>query len=162
MRFRLGSLTVLAVVCLGAARWAAATDYYVAPTGGNDTNIGSINLPFASINAAQAGDTIYRRSGTFNLSSVIKLQSNSGMETQPIRLWAYPGEHPILDFSGETGNLANRGIQINNSANYWRLKGLTIQNAGDNGLYTEGDYGVFDQIVSRWNRDSGFQLHTAV
>ena len=80
---------------------------------------------------------------------------------QPIRMYAYPGETPILDFAGQAENSSNRGIQINNSANYWQLKGLTIQNAGDNGLYTEGDYGVFDQIVTRYNRDSGFQLHTS-
>ena len=141
-------------------------DYYVAPTGGSDSNNGSINTPFAIDHGRHHRGTCRRHdlfcaAARLISSTTIKIQSKSGTADQPIRLWAYPGEQPILDFSAQAENSSNRGIQINNSANYWQLKGLTIQNAGDNGLYTEGDYGVFDQIVTRWNHDSGFQLHTS-
>jgi hypothetical protein len=74
-------------------------------------------------------------------------------------LVAYPGETPVLDFSGQSTGGSNQGVRLTDKANWWRIKGLTIQNAGDNGFYTEGDDGVFEQVVTRWNEDSGFQLH---
>jgi hypothetical protein len=74
-------------------------------------------------------------------------------------LLAYPGETPILDFAAQPTGSSNRGIQLTDNANWWHVQGLTIQNAGDNGFYTEGDNGVFERLVTRWNEDSGLQLH---
>src|SRR5262249_10778602 len=130
----------IGILMVALSPHAVAKEYYVAPTGGSDLNSGTILAPFASITAgiaaALSGDAPYLRRGTFNLTSTIKIQSKSGTSTAPIRLWAYQDEQPILDFSGQSESSSSRGIQINNSANYWQLKGLTIQHAGDNGLYT--------------------------
>lgn len=165
MRHSLGRIVLLAgAISASFVSRATATDFYVA-TNGSDTNfLGSFAAPFQSIGWALGfvgpGDSIFVRGGTYAIDSKVTIADVSGTAENPIKLWAYGDEKPILDFAGQAENSSNRGIQINNSANYWSLKGLTIQNAGDNGLYTEGDHGVFDRIVTRFNRDSGFQLHT--
>jgi hypothetical protein len=136
---------------------------FVAPDG-DDSNDGSIGSPFATIEKAlsmltpSGGQTIYVRGGTYNLSSKIDIDI-AGVEGKPNKLWAYGDETPIFDFSGQATDSGNRGFELSDTADWWSFKGLTIQNAGDNGLYTEGSNGVFEEIVTRYNRDSGFQLH---
>jgi hypothetical protein len=149
---------VLAIICRTSF---AASTYYVAPTGGSDSNNGSIGAPFATfgkaISSAVAGDTIYARGGTYSLGSTLSI-SKTGTQANPFNLFAYPGETPILDFAGQPLDGNNRGVQLSSSADWWHIKGLTIQNAGDNGFNTSGDHGTFEQIVTRFNRDSGFQF----
>jgi hypothetical protein len=48
---------------------------------------------------------------------------------------------------------------LSTGADWWHIKGLTIEHAGDNGFYTGASYGRFEQMVTRFNRDSGFQIH---
>jgi len=38
------------------------------------------------------------------------------------------------------------------------IKGITVQGAGDNGFYVEGNYCLIEQCTARWNSDSGFQF----
>jgi hypothetical protein len=143
---------------------AAATDYYVAPSGGSDSNPGTIGSPFATfpraITAAGPGDTIFARGGTYNINSRIRIQK-SGTSGNPINLYAYPGETPILDFASNPASLgssSSRGIQLDPGSNWWHVMGLTIQNAKDNGLHSAANNGVFEQLVLRNNADSGLQL----
>jgi hypothetical protein len=158
------TVAILLLLAFAAANVRAA-EYYVAPTGGSDSNPGSIGSPFATftkaIAAANAGDTIFARGGTYNINTKVTIQK-AGTAANPIKLFAYPGETPILDFAtnpATAGTTAGRGFELNGNANWWHIKGLTIQNAKDNGFYTEGANGIFEQIVTRNNRDSGFQLH---
>jgi hypothetical protein len=86
--------------------FSQAKIYYVA-TNGSDSNAGlTIDLPLATIPAAitkaVAGDTIYVRGVVYNLAAKISI-SKSGTAGLPIRLWAYPVEKPIIDFSGIGG-----------------------------------------------------------
>jgi hypothetical protein len=142
----------------------AANTYYVAQTGGSDSNNGAIGTPFATfskaISTAVAGDTIYARGGTYNLSSTISI-SKTGTAANPFNLLAHPGETPILDFSAQSISDSNRGISLSSSADYWHIKGIAIQHAGDNGFNTSGHHGIFEQIVTCFNRDSGFQFGSA-
>jgi len=93
-----------------------AATYYVAPTGGNDLNSGSIGAPFATIShgisVAHEGDTVYLRGGTFSLSSVLTISTtHNGTAASPVNLFAYPGDPtPVLDFRGEpfSGNNSDR------------------------------------------------------
>ena len=47
-------------------------------------------------------------------------------------------------------------MQLNGS--YWNIKGLTIQNAKDNGINIQGSYNVINQVRLTGNQDSGLQI----
>jgi hypothetical protein len=158
--------TLLAAVFTLITHYAAhAAEFYIAP-GGSDGNNGSIGSPFGTFDFAidniNPGDTLFVRGGTYNLNTLIQIRNNDGgTAANPINIWSYPGESPILDFNSMTvawGGTSGRGIQIDNGANYIHIKGLTIQNARDNGIWSGANYGKFEQIVTRWNGDSGMQL----
>jgi hypothetical protein len=153
----------LVVVTLFAHTYQAraANTWYVAPTTSGTAN-GSIDHPFTSfttaMNTAVAGDTIYVRGGTYNLSSTISISKN-GTAANPFSMLAYPDETPILDFHGEAYNAMNngqRGISIGGS--YWHLKGLTVQYAADNGISISGSNNTVEQVIARQNQDSGFLI----
>ncbi len=91
--------------------------YYVA-TNGSDSAAGtSINTPFRSVakaaSVASPGNLIYVRGGTYTTNATISIGTNhNGTAASPIRLRAYPGEHPILDFSPQAFSSSNRGINM--------------------------------------------------
>lgn len=81
---------------------------------------------------------------------------NNGTSSARTTLSAYPGETPVLNFSAQSESSSNRGLQLN--ANYWRLYGITVQRAGDNGIYVGGSNNVIERTVTAYNRDTGLQL----
>jgi hypothetical protein len=158
-------LHVLALA-LSAYLPARAAEFYIAPGGSNAGN-GSIGSPWGTFDYAidniNPGDTLFVRGGTYNLNSRIQIRNNEGgTSTNAINIWSYPGELPILDFATMSNSLwgqsSGRGIQVDEGANYLHIKGLTIQNARDNGIWSGANYGTFEQVVTRWNGDSGMQL----
>jgi hypothetical protein len=82
--------------------------------------------------------------------------SKSGTEASPIKVFAYPNEKPVLDFSTQPYASANRGILL--TGNYWHIKGLEIAYAGDNGMKLEGSHNTIEACVFHHNGDSGLQL----
>lgn len=151
------SIATLAFVLVSAS--ATGQPWYVA-SNGSDTNTGSEQSPFKSIEKAvsvvQPGEIIYVRGGTYNLLTTITL-GKSGTENSPISLFAYPGEWPVLDFSAQTLDAANRGIIL--SGNYWHIKGISITGAGDNGMKIEaGHNNTIETCAFYRNRDSGLQI----
>lgn len=123
--------------------------YYVAPTGGSDSNAGTnINAPWATwqhaFETAQAGDTVYFREGVWypsspsngnniNLISPRSGVGNNGEPNNRIHYFNYPGETPILDCR----NVVAPGTYPNNrylvglamyDAHWIHFKGLTIRN----------------------------------
>jgi hypothetical protein len=139
---------------------AETAKYYVA-TNGNDSNPGTnIAQPFATLGKAASnavpGDLVYVRGGTYSVSSKISLKKLAST-TQPIRIRAYPGEMPVLDFSTEPGGgSGNDGIAI--SGNYYRLCGLVITNAGHNSISIAGSNNIVERCVSLGARDTGFHI----
>lgn len=131
---------------------------YVAP-GGNDTLAGTIDAPFKTITKAvsvlAANDTIYVRGGTYALTTTISI-SKKGNATTRYYLFAYPGERPLLDFSGMAVGSSNRGINF--SGTYWHVKGLNIKGAGDNGMNLSGSNNIIEFCSFFENRDTGLQL----
>jgi hypothetical protein len=139
-------------------------NYYVA-TNGNNSNSGTdIDHPFATLSnavaKASAGNLIYVRGGTYLSTGKISI-SKSGTESQPYRVRAYPGEHPILDFSGQaTGNDA-----ISITGAYWEFDDIEIYNAGHNGVKIQGgstagagSHNTFKRCIFRGCRDTGFNI----
>jgi Pel9A-like, right handed beta helix region/Secretion system C-terminal sorting domain len=131
---------------------------YVSPDG-DDSNPGTIDKPFKTIlfamNQAYADTTIYLRGGIFEISSTIKPERN-GSPGKYIKLWAYPGETPILDFSGQSYSSSSRGFNL--SRDYWYFKGLVIRSAGDNGINLSGNYDIIENCTFYYNKDTGLQI----
>ena len=151
---------VRGVVTLLQAGPETAT-YYVA-TNGSDSAAGtSINTPFRSLakaaSVASPGNLIYVRGGTYTTNATISISTNhNGTAANPICLRAYPGEHPLLDFSPQTFSSSNRGINL--SANWWQVYGLEIAGAGDNGMNVSGSSNIIELCIFRNCSDTGLQL----
>ena len=152
-------VTLSLMVILSFSVRITAQPYYVASDGNDDLN-GSEATPFKTIEKAisvvQEGETIYVRGDTFNLETTISI-SKSGLSSAMISLFAYPGERPVLDFSGQAMGSSNRGIRL--SGDYWHIKGIDITGAGDNGMKIEGgSNNIIENCAFYRNRDSGMQL----
>ncbi|WP_316783192.1 right-handed parallel beta-helix repeat-containing protein [Streptomyces sasae] len=150
-----GSLVALA----GTPAQAASTVLYVSPSG-TDSAAGTQSAPTtltSAISRIAAGGTIYLRGGTYAYSSTVTIPAGSnGTSGALTTLSAYPGETPVLDFSAQSESSSNRGVQL--FANYWHLYGLTVEHAGDNGIYVGGSNNVVERVVTAYNRDTGLQL----
>jgi hypothetical protein len=82
-----------------------------------------------------------------------KLSLNkTGQPGSPIRIWAYPGERPVLDCTGNTSD----GISI--SGSYYHLKGLEQRYAGHNGINISGSNNIIESCVVHDNRNTGLHL----
>lgn len=152
--------------------------YYVA-LNGNDSNTGSRESPFATINRAWAAvtsgysDVIYVRGGIYTYSrfGTTRLTGKNG-----VSLYAYPNELPIIDFLDYTGGSATeiirvedcddihiRGFELRHNVQLptGRLGyGLRISNRVNTGLFENlnihhcGGWGV---IIWGGNNTSGYQ-----
>jgi len=156
---KLSVLAFLVWVCSGHTQAAV---YFVSPSG-SDANDGlSPEHPLQSIqlavNRSAPGDYILLRGGIYILTQKISVPKNkSGTVQNPVRLWAYPNEHPVLDFSRQAYNSSNRGIEV--GADYWHFRGLEIYAAGDNGMYFSGaSHNRVENCIFHHNRDSGLQI----
>jgi hypothetical protein len=158
---RCAPLALVLALSLTSLHGANAAERYVATTGSNaGGNTGtSIDAPLATI--AQAitlsapGDTIWLRGGTYNLASTLSITtSKNGTALNPFKLYAYQDETPVLDFRAQS--LGSRGIDL--QANYWHMKGFTVQYAGDNGLILSGSSNILERLTTRQNNDSGIQI----
>lgn len=142
----------------------AAATFYVSPTG-NDNNAGTIESPFFSVGKAIAlaapGDTIYLRGGTYNYATNVFVISKSGAPGNHIKIWNYPGERPVLDYSARpyTGNTdTNIAFFIRTNAGWWHFKGIEIYRAADSAMKIQGHNNIIEQCVFRQNRDTGLQI----
>jgi len=130
---------------------------YVSPTG-SDSNSGTIDHPYLSVSKAYsvvaAGDTIFVRGGTYSLSNTISLSNKSGADsTHRCYIFAYPGEHPVFDFSAQA---SSDGIKLN--GNYLYVKGLESSYAAHNGIAVNGSYNIVENCSIHDNRNTGLQL----
>ncbi|SBT38907.1 right-handed parallel beta-helix repeat-containing protein [Micromonospora auratinigra] len=136
---------------------------YVAPTGadgaaGTQANPTTLTSALTRISA---GGTIYLRGGTYRYAQTITIgQGNNGTSSARKNLFAYPGETPILNFSAQSEDPANRGLAVGGS--WWHIRGIVVERAGDNGILLGGSNNIIERTVTRYNRDSGLQLSRLV
>jgi hypothetical protein len=132
---------------------------YVAPNG-TDSAPGTISSPTtltSAITRIAAGGTIFMRGGTYRFTQTVSIApGNNGTSSARKKISAYQGEVPILNFSAQAEDPANRGLAI--GGHYWHLFGIIVERAGDNGILLGGNNNIIERVVTRFNRDSGLQL----
>lgn len=151
----------LCLVLLGGGTAHAAT-YYLAPTG-DDDNPGTMEAPFFTLvrawEAIGPGDTLYLRGGTYAWPEQQYLQLADGAPGALIKVWAYPGETPIL--TQAAGYVGQDLIYFEGSYIHW--KGLEIAyfrrpDYGWSGFRSEqSNHCIYEQIHYHHNR-SGFAI----
>ncbi|GGY77526.1 carbohydrate-binding protein [Streptomyces omiyaensis] len=132
---------------------------YVSPTGtaGASGTLADPTTLASAITRVGAGGTVYLRGGTYaHAQTVTVAAGNNGTSAARKTIAAYPGETPVLDFSAMAESSSNRGLALN--GDFWHVKGLIVQRAGDNGIYVGGSDNVIERTVTRFNRDTGLQL----
>ena len=136
-------LSHMLIVCFAAFN-LSAQDYYVSASLGNDSNGGTENAPFATINKGiaevSAGGTVYVMNGTYknqnygtasahpsdgslsvNMSNPpVVVISKSGTEGNYITVRNYPNHSPKIVFDGRGG------ILINGPQSYIIIEGFDI------------------------------------
>lgn len=148
------------LICFFLIKNCFATTYYVSTTGNDSYNGTSVASAFLTIPKAiskvVAGDIIYVRAGTYNITSKITV-NKSGTASNRISLLVYPGDvRPIIDGSAMATSSSNRGLDVTGS--YWTIKGFDIYKAGDNGMHISGSNNIVEQCNFYENRDTGCQL----
>jgi len=159
---------------LPATGWAAT--FYVAPTG-IDTNAGTVAEPFATImkaqEAANTGDTIYLRGGTYKLTNDQITQTGGGyayvnsFSKNGLSYLAYPGEKPVFDFTAVKPNnlrmcaffvhannlhfkgFAITGVQITIARTHTQSECIRVEN---------GSHNTFDQLSMHDNLGIGIYM----
>lgn len=137
-------VSTLSIFLLAFAAYGA--DYYVS-NNGSDSNPGSLQSPFKTIQKAldytTPGDTVSIRGGTYKEKVTVK---TSGTFGNPITIKNYENERAILDGTGISGSYI---LYIYNK-NYITVKGLEICNNSLGhtpiGIFIEG-YGDGIQIL---------------
>ncbi|MBB5867223.1 hypothetical protein F4553_000602 [Allocatelliglobosispora scoriae] len=132
---------------------------YVAPNGvaGAAGTITNPTTLASAITRVTAGGTIFMRGGTYSFSSTVTIETgNNGTSSARKKLTAYQSEIPILNFSAQAEDPANRGLAVN--GNYWHVYGLIVERAGDNGIFVSGSNNILERTITRYNRDTGLQL----
>jgi uncharacterized repeat protein (TIGR02059 family) len=146
--------------------------YYVAPNG-SDSNTGTITSPFFTLNKAwtvvAAGDIIYMRGGTYRYGTTFNsLANKSGTSGNTIKIWAYPGEYPVIDYAGVNLTGQKIGLRLN-SISYVHFKGFRIANMAQENtsnawphygiiLYNDVSNCIFEQLEVDHIGGTGFTI----
>ena len=137
----------------------SADALYASPNGSASAD-GSLSNPTtlaSAISRINTGGTIYLRGGTYSLSATVDIPpGKDGTSSNRTELFAYPGENPVLNFSAQAENTANRGIAL--GGDWWHLKGFVVEHAGDNGILLGGSNNIIERVVTRHNADTGLQI----
>ena len=133
-----------------------ANAFYVSPSTGNDTNAGTAASPFKTISKGltkvTAGGWLFLRGDTYALSSKLNLSGTSASATNNIHLWAYPGEVPVIDSTGNSSD----GIGV--SGMFYHLKGLVVTKAGHNGINISGHSNTVEYCTVHDNGNTGLHI----
>jgi hypothetical protein len=146
---------VLAALVLVLPLPASPVDYYVSPSG-NDGNPGTLASPFLTIgrsaNAAQAGDTVYIRSGVYSEGVHF---TRSGTAAAPIRVRAYPQETPVVDGNGHTVPGGPWDVLVGVSGDHVQIYGIEVRYSSGMGVTLGGKYDLADGLNSHHHQQNG-------
>lgn len=129
--------------------------FYISPNG-SDSNNGSISQPFLTIKKGldliKGGGCLYLRGGTYTPGKNALVLNETGKKDQMIKLWAYPGEKPVLDCSENPTD----GICI--TGDYYHLKGIEEKKAGHYGILILGNNNIIENCSFHDNKHTGVQM----
>ena len=150
------------IALLILTRTASGTIWYVATNGSDSASGTSTSTPFATPHRAvtnsalTAGDTIFVRGGTYVLSSKVAPGSSKvGTPGNYIKFWAYPDEHPVLDFNTMPES-SDKALDMRRS--YWHVKGIEVENAPDSGILLGGSGVIVEGCIVHDCDNDGFIL----
>jgi pectate disaccharide-lyase len=150
------TLSVILLVLFKLNLNAQSFTYYINYATGSDTNSGVIAKPFKTISKGLTAlgsniGTLYLRGGTHISTSKISLL-NAGLAGNYIKIWAYPGEKPVIDFTGNSSD----GFSVKGS--FYHLKGLEVKNAGHNGINISGNNNIIENCAVHNNSNTGLHI----
>ena len=129
--------------------------FFVSPSG-SDANSGAEASPFLTItkglNTIPNGGVVYLRGGTYAQSAKLSLTRTTASPTNTIRLWAYPGETPVINATGNSSDC------FSVSGRNYHLKGLTVTLAGHNGINISGHSNLIENCVTYSNGNTGLHI----
>ena len=135
-----------------------AATYYISPTGDDSTGDGSISKPYFTLNKVWtvigAGDTVYLRGGTYAFNTQQSLKGKSGTSNNPIKIYAYQNEIPVLTKSDSYTAIA--GIYF--EGNYFHWKGMEITGFVQLNADLAVIYGM-RAVASSYNTFENFKVH---
>lgn len=124
----------------GACEAIEDADFYVSPDG-DDDGPGTIDAPFATwgkLNEVlEAGQLAYIRGGNYYVDAPLdsnvqeRIGDLDGRAGAPIRIFAYPGERPVLDYTDRLRGADVVGLYVQDAA-YVHLRGLRITGLAQN------------------------------
>jgi hypothetical protein len=150
--------------------------YYV-DTKGNDSNLGTLDSPYASLRKANErvvpGDTVYIRGGTYNIKGVgasstsgITISKSGQSDAKRICFWAYQHEHPIFDFSELTLSATTAGSGFTVTGSWLHFKGFEVCNVPEPGTPSNngitsigGSNNIFEFLDSHHNKGTGIFIN---
>ena len=105
----------------------------------------------------KSGGVIYINTAIINVSSTSTIKLSGSKSGGIVGMKQSSGAYPRISFKNarNKGSTA-RGFTISGSNQY--MKFLTIEHAGDNGIWISGAKNTLDHIITRYNNDSGVQL----
>jgi hypothetical protein len=134
-------------------------------------NAGTMTAPFATlqkgVNTAAAGDTLWIRGGTYKIttpassSAGVNFTKSGTSDTNRIKYWAYPGEVPLIDFSGMVISTSGYTNGFNVTGSYLHFKGLEIANVpmnmfSNNGISVNSAHDdIFESLNLHHNSGTG-------
>jgi hypothetical protein len=168
----------LVIIFLSLTLSLSGATYYVA-TNGSDSNPGTLAQPWLTIqkgfSSISPGDILYIRGGTYSPSGSISggqisgavANGKKGTATNMYKVFAYPGEYPVLDCRNITNTSNARvGIYLVNS-DYWHIKGIEITRVDQNQypvlrgqglLIQSGNFNKIENVTAHHNGGPGLEL----
>ncbi len=177
MRSLLRKVAIFSAAVLAAVASATtyAATYYVA-TNGSDGSAGTLAQPFASLyhayQAANPGDTVYIRGGTYTNFSTTDTDFRTyyalHLDKSNISYLAYPGDsRPVLDFSAITplgSTMRVCAFWVTGSGNTFQGFDVTGVKVGDNAQSDNwritGNNNTWNRIVTRDDQGNGFYFYS--
>ena len=138
---------------------AVETPLYVSADGSKSGN-GTVENPLdiqTALTFCQAGQAIYVKGGTYNLSSSVAIKKyNNGTSKDMKMLVADPNntEDVVFDFAGNDGKATGNTFDV--SGDYWYVEGIKFLNGG--GVRVGGNHNILKNCDFAGHTNSGLSI----